>query len=356
MRRCLCGLVRVIAGATCALALVAPTWSQARSTAQKPGSAKAVVKDLGSLKPLAGTRWDDVEENPVVAGTRYDIGYCVEFGPRYYEEVGYEEVVYDCTGYEWFDALVGVLHKSDSNAEITFEVLLNGEVVNTVGPLTRKDKAVRVTVPIRRGTTGLTLRQRNRGSSVYAAWLDAKLYKGGKPPNLGSTGTSGGSSGSSDGDVDGGSTSEEGDLLSFDTRDIADLASKLQEQVLADRESFPSGRVQLAVASFELIPSTLSSANARKLREHLSTALIKLKAFRLVERAQLDKVLAEQKKGLGDLFDSATVQKIGKLVGAEAVLIGSISDESSFVTINVRLLSTRSGEATIAESVEVKKR
>lgn len=110
----------------------------------------------------------------------------------------------------------------------------------------------------------------------------------------------------------------------------------------------------LAIAPFELIPANaLSPDNAVNVREDLSTALIDTEAFEVVERGQLQKALDELKLGKKDIFDSSTAQKLGKQVGARAVLIGSISDRGEYAVVNVRLIDTATGKARIAASVKL---
>ena len=133
-----------------------------------------------------------------------------------------------------------------------------------------------------------------------------------------------------------------------------ELATKLKA-ALAKDPVFSKSRPTLAIANFKLIPANaLDATNADNVREDLSTAIISTDTFNVVERGQLDQALKELKIGLNDTFDSATAQKLGKLVSAQVVLIGSISDRGSFVVINARLIDTATGRARAAANVEVR--
>ncbi|NCO36221.1 MAG: hypothetical protein GW893_20465 [Armatimonadetes bacterium] len=146
--------------------------------------------------------------------------------------------------------------------------------------------------------------------------------------------------------------------LSIDPQGISSLVEGLQEQVLVDPSLRHVAPVQLAVARFKLVSDpqkgSLSATVAENVLEDMSTALIKSRTFKLVERSQLDKLLAEMKIGESGLIDSATAQKLGRLSGAKAVLIGSISDRGKYSVINCRLINTETGEATIAEQAELR--
>jgi curli biogenesis system outer membrane secretion channel CsgG len=56
--------------------------------------------------------------------------------------------------------------------------------------------------------------------------------------------------------------------------------------------------------------------------------LFELGRFQLVERRELTKVLAEQDLGVTGRFDAATVADVGRLVGAELILVGAVTEFS----------------------------
>jgi curli biogenesis system outer membrane secretion channel CsgG len=59
--------------------------------------------------------------------------------------------------------------------------------------------------------------------------------------------------------------------------------------------------------------------------DEMTTQLVKSNAFTVIERRAIDAVIAEQKLGMSGLVDAATAVRIGKLLGAQAVIIGSIT-------------------------------
>jgi len=62
--------------------------------------------------------------------------------------------------------------------------------------------------------------------------------------------------------------------------------------------------------------------------DELTTQLVKTGEFSVVERQQIDAVLSEQKLGMSGVVDAATAAKIGKLLGVQAVVTGSITQFS----------------------------
>jgi TolB-like protein len=139
-----------------------------------------------------------------------------------------------------------------------------------------------------------------------------------------------------------------------DPNDLDKLASQLAENCANHpiaKEIMKKGNI--AIATFDLIDISSPSV-AKNAVEDLSTSMIN-KGFQLVERGQLDKVLKELKIQSSGAIDPKTAQEIGKLTGADLILVGSISDRGNFVVINARLLETKTGKAIVASRVEMRK-
>ncbi|RMG63011.1 MAG: hypothetical protein D6715_11765 [Calditrichaeota bacterium] len=74
------------------------------------------------------------------------------------------------------------------------------------------------------------------------------------------------------------------------------------------------------------------------LLDKLITAFVNLGRFKVVERAQLEKILEEQKLGLSGIIDARTAARIGRGLGVDAVVTGSITQSGQSVTIDARLI------------------
>ena len=77
-----------------------------------------------------------------------------------------------------------------------------------------------------------------------------------------------------------------------------------------------------------------------------------LKGGRLVpvERAELEKILAEQELALSGLVDEATAARIGRLAGAKYALLGSASVIGDQVRLSCRLIDIETAEIVFASS------
>lgn len=91
---------------------------------------------------------------------------------------------------------------------------------------------------------------------------------------------------------------------------------------------------------------------AEALRDMLVTALAGTGKVEVVEREMLDKILEEQKLGTTGLVDRETASRIGKLVGAEYVLLGRVVKRGVKVEVDLRLVSVGTGKVVAASSAE----
>lgn len=72
--------------------------------------------------------------------------------------------------------------------------------------------------------------------------------------------------------------------------------------------------------------------------------------FRVVERAQLDKVLEELKLNRSEVVDPATAQRIGKMIGARYMVVGSFQVFEGQMRLNARMVRVETGEIVSAMS------
>lgn len=91
------------------------------------------------------------------------------------------------------------------------------------------------------------------------------------------------------------------------------------------------------------------------LAESLTTRLFNVPGLRVVERSMLDKVMAELKLASSGVIDPSTAARIGKLLGVEAIVTGSLTDLQSSVAINCRMIDVSTGEVYGAAEVRIVK-
>ncbi|MEA3286518.1 MAG: CsgG/HfaB family protein [Candidatus Marinimicrobia bacterium] len=100
-----------------------------------------------------------------------------------------------------------------------------------------------------------------------------------------------------------------------------------------------------------------------KMSDMLTTSLVKTGRFDIVERNKIDNIIKEQRLGLAGIIDEMSAAEVGKMIGAEYVVFGSItsatrSDIDKFgyilvkieVGIDVRVVNATTGKILLSES------
>ncbi len=131
---------------------------------------------------------------------------------------------------------------------------------------------------------------------------------------------------------------------------------------------------RIAVVAFE-DKANYGHNVGRGISDMLVTSLVKTGKFIVLEREELDKVLQEQGLGLSGAVTPQSAAQVGKLLGVELIVTGSVSEfgekESSIggalkgfgaklssrearSVVDIRLINTTTGEIVLAESAEGK--
>ena len=108
-------------------------------------------------------------------------------------------------------------------------------------------------------------------------------------------------------------------------------------------------RMGLAVLPFQTTGFTgdISEIN---IIEQMMTSFYNLNRFKLFERTQLEKIIEEQKLGMSGLIDASTAAEIGKGIGVDAIVLGSITRAGGSISIDARLIDTGTAEIITAQN------
>ena len=98
------------------------------------------------------------------------------------------------------------------------------------------------------------------------------------------------------------------------------------------------------------------------LSDTFTTELMRVPGFKVVERSQLKKILAEQDLSLTELMAKKSAQDIGHMLGVDAVVMGTVGDVFAGTTFipgsavchfsySVRMVDTQTGIVLIGTSV-----
>lgn len=133
------------------------------------------------------------------------------------------------------------------------------------------------------------------------------------------------------------------------------LDSRLEDLVWQISDGLTENQKRrIAVVEFVDLKGNTSDFG-RYLAEELITRLFQTGKIKVIERQLLNKVVAEQKLSLTGVIEPSSAQKLGKLLGVDAICAGSVSDLGKTLKINARLIDTETGEVFSVAAVEVNK-
>ncbi|MCX5781882.1 MAG: FlgO family outer membrane protein [Elusimicrobia bacterium] len=90
--------------------------------------------------------------------------------------------------------------------------------------------------------------------------------------------------------------------------------------------------------------------------ERLTNKIVKLKKFLVIDRQNLEKVLSEQKLQTSGAVDPETAKKIGKVLGVEAIITGTLTNiAGGMVEVNAKLIRTETAEILNVSSSKIEK-
>jgi TolB-like protein len=87
------------------------------------------------------------------------------------------------------------------------------------------------------------------------------------------------------------------------------------------------------------------------LQQMMITELSQNSALRVVERGELARLMAEQELGATGRVDAATAARVGRIVGARYMILGSYNDIFGDVRMDVRVVDVESSEILRTEQV-----
>jgi TolB-like protein len=121
-------------------------------------------------------------------------------------------------------------------------------------------------------------------------------------------------------------------------------------QILDKSHSFkPGDRVQIllakkiiAIKDFEVIMGQNKEV-AKYVQEDMTTALVNSGQFNVVERSKLQSVLDELQLAQAGLIDPAGAKQVGKLLGADIILTGTLAPTGDEWNVNLRVINAETG-------------
>lgn len=122
-------------------------------------------------------------------------------------------------------------------------------------------------------------------------------------------------------------------------------------QVTVKHAPAPSEHLRVAVLPFKDAPGAPGSGEAAA--ETLTAALLRIPSYEVIDRGALDQVIQEQKLGTTGAISQETAAQLGKLLGADALVVGAVTEyrprnflifPPARATVSARMVATNTSE------------
>jgi len=147
------------------------------------------------------------------------------------------------------------------------------------------------------------------------------------------------------------------DSLQFNIKKAATSRNKeIQTQPIPETFKSPSvtiaekDKFKIAVMEFKsLNPGAKNTSLGSMIAEMFTTEVVNSNSFKIVEREQLNKILGELQIGQSGVLDTTDAQKLGKILGAGAIITGSVMKMGDSLRIDSRIIEVETGIIVSAE-------
>ena len=110
-------------------------------------------------------------------------------------------------------------------------------------------------------------------------------------------------------------------------------------------------KIKVAVLDFQVEGNFEDKDVGKIVAEWLTTGLVEAGRFEIVERRLLKKIIDEQKIGASGLVDRDSTARLGRVLGVQTVVSGTVIKLDNSVEINARLLNVETGTILAAEKI-----
>ncbi len=133
--------------------------------------------------------------------------------------------------------------------------------------------------------------------------------------------------------------------------------AKITEQVMDIQEGdkvYQQMKKVTRVAITEFTYGDEFNSFTRNVQDILYTNLIQ-RGMTVVEREKMEQVMEELAQSFSGMIDTSTAAEIGKMLGVEAVIVGTVADMGNSVDLRARLVDVEKGTAITAAQIAVTK-
>jgi TolB-like protein len=134
-----------------------------------------------------------------------------------------------------------------------------------------------------------------------------------------------------------------------------DLRAGIDQLAQKVNEAVPEGReLKIAIIDFPDLQGTTCDLG-RYIANRLTTQLSQNQKISVIERQQVGKTLTDLKFSTSDLGDPKNVKQLGKTIGADTLVMGSISDMDKQIDVDARMIDIESNKTLKGATATVNK-
>ena len=113
----------------------------------------------------------------------------------------------------------------------------------------------------------------------------------------------------------------------------------------------PREKISIAVIEFKTLNKEAQKISLGNLvSETFTSSLVNSSAFKIIERAQLDKVIKEMEMNQTGFIETTDAVEIGKMLHADAIITGSVALLEGQIQLNARIIDIESAYVISAET------
>ena len=112
----------------------------------------------------------------------------------------------------------------------------------------------------------------------------------------------------------------------------------------------PSGGMNVAVA--DLSAQGVSASDAAVITDMIRSVIVKFGKFNVVEKANMDRILSEQAFQQTGCTSAECAVKLGKLLNAQGIVVGTFGKLLGRYLVSVRLVDVETGQAVVADEAK----
>lgn len=125
-----------------------------------------------------------------------------------------------------------------------------------------------------------------------------------------------------------------------------ELYKEMEDKPEASPKLAEKSRSELPLLSvMDFVIENVSESEGKLIVDLLSSALIKVQKYRILDRSQRDNLLKELEFSYSDCTDESCQLELGRLLAADKIVVGSLGKIGNRYILNAKLLNVVTGEA-----------